>query len=274
MRNADCVAFLKWCLPRLGLRYPGFRKVRGTVCKRVRRRLAALGLADLDAYRARLAADKAEWAALDALCRIPISRFWRDRAVFDCLAREVLPSLTQVAVARGDPRLRAWSAGSASGEEPYGLRLAWSLRAGPRFPGLRLEVVATDADPAMLTRAAAGRYRRGSLRDLPPELIDTAFDRRDDRYDIRVTYRRDVAFVRQDVRHVLPEGPFDLVLCRNLAFTYFDEPGQRALLARICTRLRPGAALVIGRKETLPEPHPDLVRWAGAAPVYRFVPVG
>jgi len=124
MRNRDCVAFLKWCLPRLGLRRSGYRKVRGTVCKRLAPRLRALGLPDLDAYRARLAAEQAEWAVLDGLCRIPISRFWRDRAVFDHLAVDVLPALAAAAADSGRTEVRVWSAGCASGEEPYSLRLA------------------------------------------------------------------------------------------------------------------------------------------------------
>ena len=61
MRNEECTAFLQWCLPRLDLRWAGFRKVRGTVCKRVARRIRALGLADVNAYRAYLEGHAEEW---------------------------------------------------------------------------------------------------------------------------------------------------------------------------------------------------------------------
>ncbi len=93
--------------------------MRGTVCKRVARRIRALGLADVAAYCAVLEADTSEWRRLDAMCRIPISRFWRDRDVFDSLARDVFPLLAAAAVERGDALVRVWSAGCASGEEPY-----------------------------------------------------------------------------------------------------------------------------------------------------------
>jgi chemotaxis protein methyltransferase CheR len=272
MRNADCTEFLKWSLPRLGLAWPGFRKVRGTVCKRVARRLSALGLADLAAYRAWLETHPEEWAALDVLCRIPISRFWRDPEVFGCLARDVLPALAAAAAARGDAVARAWSAGCASGEEPYSLRLAWTLHAAPAFPSLRLDILATDADATLLARARDGRYRPSSLRELPPELVGRAFDRQGDLFELRPEFRHGIAFHEQDIRASLPDGPFDLVLCRNLAFTYFDDAARRRLLAGILPRLRPGAALVIGAREFLPEPHPGLVPWNGLAPVYRFAP--
>lgn len=81
-----CVAFLKWCLPQLGLRWRGFSKVHRLVCKRLGRRLAELGLAELSQYQTWLAAHKDEWAHLQAILRIPISRFYRDRDVFQAIA--------------------------------------------------------------------------------------------------------------------------------------------------------------------------------------------
>jgi len=86
MEDQACVAFLHWCLPRLELRWPGYRKVRRLVGKRLNRRLAELGLADLSAYRTFLVSAPAEWARLDALCRLPISRFYRDRGAFTVIA--------------------------------------------------------------------------------------------------------------------------------------------------------------------------------------------
>jgi chemotaxis protein methyltransferase CheR len=179
LKNDDCIAFLQWCLPRLGLRWAGFRKVRSTVCKRIAKRIRALDLADVDAYRGWLDAHHQEWLRLDAICRIPISRFWRDQCVFDSLACNVLPTLAATARDRGDRGLSIWSAGCASGEEPYSLRIAWSLDAGAAFPGLSVMIVATDIDEVMLTRAREGLYQRGSLRDMPRCLIDRGFEASD-----------------------------------------------------------------------------------------------
>ena len=272
MRDRDCRDFLKWCLPRLGLRLPGFRKVRGTVCKRVTRRIRSLGLADVHAYRAYLEAHETEWRHLDTLCRIPLSRFWRDREVFDRLATRALPALARLASARGDPAVRAWSAGCASGEEPYSLRLAWSLQAGAGPAGPGIAILATDADETMLARARAGLYQRSSLRNLPADLVERAFEPRDDLCEIRSEYRRGIAFLRQDIREEMPEGPFDLILCRNLVFTYFAAEMQRTLLAALTARLRTDGLLVIGTGETPPEPHPGLVPRGGGTPVYRRSP--
>ena len=270
MQDRTCIAFLQWALPRLGLQWAGYRKVRGTVCKRVARRIRDLGLSGVDGYRAQLEREQSEWEHFDAMCRIPISRFWRDRAVFDRIAGEVLPALAAAAVEAGRPHVRAWSAGCASGEEPYSLRLAWELCAAKRAPSAGIRITATDAEATMLSRARAGIYRASSLRDLPRGLIGRAFTREGELYRISPVVRRDISFVLQDIRVEMPDGPFDLVLVRNLIFTYFDPPTQSALLARLEHRLCSRAVLVIGGHEALPEPHENLVHWDGPAPIYQF----
>jgi chemotaxis protein methyltransferase CheR len=67
MKDADCTEFLQWALPRFGMRWAGFRRVRGQVCKLLWRRLAELGLAELTAYRALLETHPQEWTQLDGL---------------------------------------------------------------------------------------------------------------------------------------------------------------------------------------------------------------
>src|SRR4051812_3321182 len=103
MQDRECAAFLEWALPRLELRSPGFRRVRGQVCKRLARRQSELGIPSLTEYRTYLDSHPDEWRVLDPLCRVTISRFYRDRAIFDALAGEVLPLLAERAVAAGAP---------------------------------------------------------------------------------------------------------------------------------------------------------------------------
>jgi chemotaxis protein methyltransferase CheR len=235
MRDDECVAFLQWALPRLGLRWPGFRRVRRQVCRRIARRVDELGLADGRAYRAHLEAHPGEWALLDRLCRVTISRFWRDRAVFETLRDVVLPAL--------GPAVLAWSVGCASGEEPYSLVLAAA------DAEVVIDVLATDVDPVLLDRARAACYTESSLHELPARVRACAFD------DgcLKVEHRERVTFRLHDVRDESPEGPFDLVLCRNLAFTYFSDELQHSVASRLRGSLRPGGALVVGAHESLPE---------------------
>src|SRR6516165_9941978 len=188
MADDSRVAFLKWCLPRLGLRWSGYRKVRGLVGKRLNRRLAELGLADLSAYRTFLIGEPAEWARLEAMCRVPISRFYRDRAVFDAIGGQLLPEAAAAAAARGDNAVKCWQA---------------FTRCGPLFC-----------------------LERG--------------------------IREGVQFELQDIRRLMPDGPFDLILCRNLAFTYFDDALQCRISDQLRESLRRGGFLVLGTHEALP----------------------
>ncbi len=271
MQDAACIGLLQDVLPRLHMRWAGFRKVRRQVCKRIDRRLRALGLPDAAAYRAYLDAHPDEWTALDALCRVTISRFYRDRGVFDALREAVLPDLAERALSAGEDTLRCWSAGCASGEEVYTLTILWARVLQPRFPGLALHVTATDADAHLLERARRAWYPAGTLKDLPEAWREAAFTRQDHAYCLRPAYRANVAWRRQDVRRVMPAGPFHLVLCRNLVFTYFDEALQRRCLRRLAARTAPGGVLVVGKHEALPDGAGDFAALDAHRGLYRKI---
>ena len=234
MKDADCVAFLQWALPRLGLHWPGFRKVRRQVCRRIAARLGELRLADAAAYRSHLQSHAGEWQALAALCTVSISRFYRDREVFDCLGTAVLPALAAAARERGAQRLECWSAGCASGEEPYTLAIQWHMSA--HIPELALRVLGTDIDAALLERARVACYRSSSLEALPAAWREQAFERRGKLHCLRESFRREVE------------------------------------LERIASRLRYGGALVVGIHERLPQPAAGFEPWPGCRAVFRLHP--
>lgn len=270
--DADCVCFLKWCLPQLGLHWEGFRRVRKQVCKRLQRRLSDLGLEDLSTYRSYLSQHGQEWAVLDSLCTITISRFYRDRVVFDALRAEILPALARKAAANDVAALRCWSAGCSSGEEPYTLQIIWTLCVQPAIAeAIRLQIIATDVDDTLLERARRGWYSRSSLRDLPAPLVEQAFDRSDELYCIRGAFRTGLQFLRQDIRAEVPAGPFDLVLCRNLALTYFENSVQRQVLERVLAQLLPGGYIIVGRNESLPASIADVRQHKGVPGIYEKV---
>ncbi|HVO13744.1 MAG TPA: CheR family methyltransferase [Alphaproteobacteria bacterium] len=268
MSDAACIAFLQWALPRLDLRWAGFRKVHGQVCKRLRRRMAELGLADFDAYRARLEADPAEWRALDDCCHITISRFFRDRGVFEALRRRVLPDIA--ARARREGRAATiWSAGCASGEEAYTLKILWDLEVAGPAGAPPLSIVATDIDDDMLERAREGCFAATSVKELPPQFRGEALERVGERFCVRAPHRAGITFLRQDIRSEAPPGPFDLVLCRYLAFTYFTPGLQWQVLARLLRSLRPEGYLAIGTHERLPETGAGLIAAAGSEQIFQ-----
>jgi chemotaxis protein methyltransferase CheR len=271
VKQAECVEFLQWCLPKLRMRWLGFRKVRSQVCKRIGGRIGELDLEDFNAYRKYVESHAEEWMRLDAMCRITISRFFRDHGVFEALETEVFPALASAAIERGDRALRIWSCGCASGEEVYAVIVLWEVRVSERTPWLDLEVIATDADPRMLERAKRGVFDAGSIRELPIDLRRSAFEGIGEPFRVRNRLRKRVLWSCQDVRDATPPGPFDLILCRNLVLTYFDEELQLEVMKRVVEVLRDGGALVIGSHESLPPHDIGCDPWMASLPIYRRV---
>jgi len=255
MDDRACVEFLQWALPGLRMRWEGFRKVRRQVCKRIGRRLQALQMQDIAAYRDYLQSHREEWAVLDGLCRVTISRFFRDRPEFSSLQSLIMPESVQRMTRRGETMLRLWSAGCAAGEEPYSLSILWELDVKGRAADERtkIEIVATDSDQRLLDRAAAACYPYSSVKNIPADWRRRAFLENDGEFSLRPSFSRHVAFICQDVRIATPSGLFDLILCRNLVFTYFDADLQSRILRRLANVLQPGGLLVVGIHETLPK---------------------
>ena len=208
MNDPTCVRFLQWALPRMRLHWPGFRKVRRQVCKRIARRMRGLELS-AEGYRAYLEMHADEWRELDRRCRITVSRFYRDQGVFEFLARVVLPHLTSVA-ARRERSLRIWSAGCGSGEEPYSLALLWARRLRPGQSGVEIDILGSDVDPVQLRRAQKACYPLSSLRELPGDWIESEFKAANGVYCLSPAHKNYVRFVEHDVRNAMLRESFDL----------------------------------------------------------------
>ena len=261
--------FLQWCLPHLGMRWQGFRNVRRRVYKRLKRRLHELGLVDFEDYKTYLADHREEWAVLSSLCWMPISRFYRDHDLFHLLETDVLPPLAQIVSETRDKQMRCWSAGCASGEEPHTLAILWHRRLAHHYPTIDFRILATDIDPQAIQRAQRGCYRWSSIKELPTEWQNQAFNFSGGEFCLKDEYRHTVSFVVQDLRESAPDGRFHLVLCRNLAFTYFNDAIQQETLGTIYDKLVPGGALIIGKLETLPNGSGGLAAWFPHIGIYR-----
>jgi chemotaxis protein methyltransferase CheR len=124
-------------------------------------------------------------------------------------------------------------------------------------------------DAEVLARAERGCYARSSLADLPAGVLARAFIPAEQEFCVKPQYRAGKAFLQQDVRQDAPAGLFHLVLCRNVAFTYFDDAVQRDVLRRIADHSMRGGALVLGSTESLPSGDTGFATWSGKLRVYR-----
>jgi len=217
----------------------------------LRRRLAvrmrARGVHTFDDYARVLREDEGEYERLLDALTINVTKFYRNPETWDALARDHLPELW----ARRDGAVHAWSAGCASGEEPYTmaiLLLELARTSGVGAGGARVD--ATDVDRTILARAEAGRFRAPAFDEMPAALTERYFEGGGER-SVVPAVRALVQFHLHDLLRAPPPGPpYDLIVCRNVVI-YFDRPTQERLFLRFVDALRPGGALVLGKVETL-----------------------
>ncbi|MCF6148132.1 MAG: chemotaxis protein CheR [Candidatus Kuenenia sp.] len=254
MNNHDGINFLQWCLPRLHYRWNGFRKVRRQVCRRIKQRIKELNLSGIHEYQKFLEESEEEWNILDSMCYISISRFYRDKKVFQVIESILFPFLANQSLVENRAEIRCWSVGCCSGEEPYTLQLIWKLSVFPLVKQhLSLNIIATERNRILLDRAHKGIYTFRSLKELPVKFLREGFIKVNDEYLLKDEFRENVELQCQDVRLNTPSGKFDLIMCRNLVLTYFEKELQKEILERIVDKLRPKGFLVIGAHEIFPK---------------------
>jgi chemotaxis protein methyltransferase CheR len=227
---------------------------RTLVVSRLFKLVKALNLPSFDAYVDHLERGGTGKDAQDFVNALTtnLTRFFREDHPFEHLRHhvETLMAHRPRAAAGGKPRLRIWSAGCSTGQEPY--TIAVSLLAA--FPDLRrwdFKILATDIDTNVIARAAVGTYPISELSGLSSDRA--ALFERSPNGDIRVpaVARELVAFKPLNLIEAWPmKGPFDAIFCRNVAI-YFDKPTQGQVFSRFGTMLAPDGFLYIGHSENL-----------------------
>ncbi len=257
----DFDGFLRAVCPPLDLAWRKYR--RRSARRRVLARMGELGISDFRGYARKVLEDPEEAAALADRIRVTVSRFLRERERWEILFGAVLPELRR----RAGGMLRVWSAGCCGGEEPYTLAILWRERG---WPAGELHVLATDVDRACLDRARKGVYGAGSLREVPPGLRERWFRPGPGGWELDPEIRQEVRFALHNLQADPPPREMDLVLCRYLVFTYYRGRRRLAASRKLWEALKPGGALVIGRKEGLgPAEEVLFTPWPGAPGVYR-----
>jgi chemotaxis protein methyltransferase CheR len=199
-------------------------------------------------YLLKYSDDSGEWLrVMDALA-VQETYFWREIDQIRAVVNHVIPRIE--AGLKGRP-LKIWSAPCASGEEP--LTIAMVLEESGWFDRLAIEIVGSDASPAAIAKATAGRYGGRSFRNLPPRLHDRYFTPLADHWQVdpqlhrRVTYDVVNLVVPQDVaRHAASP----IIVCRNL-FIYFSDRSIRTTVRAFAQSMPDPGFLCIGASESL-----------------------
>jgi len=228
---------------------------RNMVSSRLSKRLRALGLPSFQAYHDYLIAEPAEMENFVNAITTNKTDFYREKHHFDFLEREIMPALKARAARTGERKIRIWSAGCSSGEEPY--TIAITLReAIENLSAWDVRILASDIDTEVLTRSAKATYPEERVGEIPRPLLKRSFLQGTGEQAGLVQVAQEVRNLVTFRRINLLEEPwpirtvFDCIFCRNVII-YFDKPTQQRLMERFATHLKDDGHLFLGHSESL-----------------------
>ena len=219
------------------------------VQSRLAKRLRALGLRSYEQYHDLLRDPKSEeWPEFVNALTTNLTSFFREGHHFTRLVELLKPAYA------ASKRIRIWSAGCSTGEEPYTLAMTLTKAFGS---SAAIQILATDLDTAVLDTASRGVYPMARVESLPDEWKRLGFLRGKgqnlDQVRIRPELRKLITFTQMNLLDAvwpLEGGPFQAIFCRNVMI-YFDKPTQRDLLRRYHGLLEPDGLLFVGHSESL-----------------------
>jgi two-component system, chemotaxis family, CheB/CheR fusion protein len=230
-----------------------------TILRRIGRRMTVTRNRTMQDYAEFLKLHPDEIGELVKSFLINVTQFFRDPDAFAYLKSDILPRLIALAQGR-DHVLRFWTAGCATGEEPYSLAMLLVDMLGAEFPEWSVKIFATDLDEAAINFARRGLYSENLLKGIPAEYLDRFFERVDHGYRISKALRQIVIFGQQDLSRSAPFPRINLVLCRNVLI-YFTPELQDYVLNQFAFSLSPDGYLFLGKAETVrpTQPYYELV---------------
>ena len=222
---------------------------------RLVRRLRALGLKDFAGYCQLLQNDPdSELGELASAISTNVTAFFREMHHYDLLVDELLPQWLEHKRRQGD-RLRIWSAGCSTGEEPYALAMVLAEAMERTGSKVDARILATDLSPQALETARRGVYALDRLGGVSEERRRRWFLRGEGDYDglasVHPRLRELVSILPLNLLHDWPmQGPFDAIFCRNVVI-YFDKPTKEKLFKRYAQLLPVGGYLFLGHSESM-----------------------
>lgn len=227
---------------------------KSTLGRRIARRMAQHGLADIPAYERYLAEHPGEVQALFHELLINVTSFFRDPEIFGYLKANVLPGMMADRT-MGDP-LRIWVAGCATGEEAYSLAMLLRELADEQHLDLPVQIYSTDIDAEAIAIGRTGLYPPNITEDVSPERLRRFFLKEDKGYRVRKEIREMVIFALQSVIKDPPFTRLDVLSCRNLLI-YLEPELQDRLMPIFHYALKPGGVLCLSPSESIGS-HQDL----------------
>jgi chemotaxis protein methyltransferase CheR len=223
---------------------------------RLVKRLQVLKLGHFEDYLQLLKYDQLRQNEFEFLCNtitINETSFFRNDAQTDAFQKKFAEEVIEAKKAYNNRTLRIWSAACSSGEEPYSLAMLYLEHLKPRYPELRIEIIGTDINTAVLDMAHKAEYNQYAIRSMPKLYLNKYFDQSNGVYRLRQEVKELVRFEyinlidREKMRHMMH---FDFIFCANVLI-YFDEKAKIQVVGDLFNSLNRGGYLFIGFSEML-----------------------
>jgi len=218
---------------------------------RISRRIRKVGVNSFKAYIALLEQDEnsEEFGEFINAVTTNLTSFFRESHHFDYLKTTLLPELMQKN--RASRRIRIWSAGSSTGEEPYSIAMSV---AETMPPGWDVKILATDLDTDVLAHGERGVYDDSRVDDLDRAVVQRWFvksKQQPGKVRVKPELQELIYFRQLNLLQEWPmKGPIDIIFCRNVII-YFDMPTKQKLMNRYADMLVPGGYLFLGHSEAM-----------------------
>jgi chemotaxis methyl-accepting protein methylase len=231
------------------LSWKGYRRVRKGVKKRLSRYMQSHELRRMKPFLSALDKDQGQRTEVERLLTVSISRFFRDRKVWQAVEKSVLPEI----VAAKPRKIKVWSAGCARGEEAYSFRILYEEWRKTRVGLPELELWATDLNPEYLFQAQKGVYSSASLKEVPEDWRKNYFNPvGEDCWGVAASLKDGIRWrIHHLIWHPPPAKGFQIIFLRNNLLTYYQDETKKSALAKIIEALSSQGFLLIGSHERM-----------------------
>ena len=223
---------------------------------RIAKRLQSLNVPQFEDYLYLLKYGQHRESEFESLCNIVTineTSFFRNEAQMNVFQQKLAGEIIDAKKAQGGRNLRIWSAACSSGEEPYTLAMLYLEHLKPRYPGLHIEIIATDINTAVVDMARTGEYSHYAIRSLPEIYVNKYFDNSNGLFRLRPEVKELVRFEYNnliDHQMMRQMTHFDFIFCSNVLI-YFDLKAKIQVVGDLFDSLNRGGYLFIGSSEML-----------------------